>query len=144
MSANEHISLPDPSAIKVRTKKESLRLAAFISFGVALFVALIFAAVLVVIHANDKQALQTRRQAVITDCRQQNMRNGKTIKFFNSYVAAYERTHPTVATTEKRKLEAQVKADVTLINDLDPRQNCIKLARTLYPDQNTGFWNLIR
>jgi hypothetical protein len=75
---------------------------------------------------------EARKESILTNCQDQNARNTKTIGFFNSYVAQYEKAHH-LTDAQKRQLQVQVQGDVTLINDLAPHSNCQQLAQQEAP-----------
>jgi hypothetical protein len=119
----------------------SLRVGFISAVGVLLVVILLFVTLSFSNRAQQIQAAQLHRDAVISDCQQQNNRHDKTINFFQSYVKTYEKLNPSTTPLARRKLESSIQGNIALINDLAPKQNCKLLAEKLYPTKAISLFS---
>lgn len=66
------------------------------------------------------------KATIIRECESQNYRHDSTISFLEQYAAAYEKSNR-MSPEKRTRLAAQIRANVTLINDLQPHRDCSRL-----------------
>jgi len=101
-------------------KMDRIEIGLIVASGVTAIIAIL---ALALAFYNFGRSENQLKRTLLTDCNAQNYRHDKTVSFLRHYVTKYEASHH-LTTKQETALRRQVRANLTLIDDLQPHRRC--------------------